>query len=79
MLAHNKLKVYEKALAFGACGEELSAPWGQRPVTVDPFRRAAESVVLNLDLYQRKALPTHLQTTRGSEFLNRILAMLHRF
>ena len=26
MLTHHKLKVYEKALAFGACAEEFSAP-----------------------------------------------------
>ena len=48
MPTHNKLKDYEKALAFGACAEEFSASWGRRHAIVDHFRRAAESVVLNI-------------------------------
>jgi four helix bundle protein len=48
MLTHHKLKVYEKALAFGACAEELSAPWGRRHAITEHFRRAAESIVLNI-------------------------------
>ena len=48
MLTHNKLKVYRKALAFGACAEEFSASWGRRHAIVDHFLKAAESVVLNI-------------------------------
>ncbi len=48
MLTHHKLKVYEKAQAFGACAEKLSASWGRRHAIVDHFRRAAESIVLNI-------------------------------
>ena len=48
MFTHHKLKVYEKALAFGACSEKLSASWGRRHAILDHFRRAAESIVLNI-------------------------------
>jgi len=48
MLTHHRLKVYEKALALGAEAEELSAPWGRRHAIVEHFRRASESIVLNI-------------------------------
>ncbi len=48
MLTHHKLKVYEKALALGSCAEDLSACCGTRHAIVDHFRRASESIVLNL-------------------------------
>jgi four helix bundle protein len=48
MLTHHRLKVYEKALAFGAGAEELCASWGRRHAIVEHFRRAAESFVLNM-------------------------------
>ena len=48
MLIHHKLKVYEKALALGACADELSASWGRRHAIVEHFRRASESIVLNI-------------------------------
>jgi len=48
MLTHHKLKVYEKALALAAGAEGLSAGWGKRHAIVDHFRRASESIVLNL-------------------------------
>jgi four helix bundle protein len=50
MFTHHKLKVYEKALAIAAGGEALSAGWGRRQAIVDHFRRASESIVL--DVYQ---------------------------
>jgi len=48
MLTHHRLKVYEKALALGAGAEELSASWGGRHAIVEHFRRASESIVLNI-------------------------------
>jgi four helix bundle protein len=48
MLTHHRLKVYEKALALGAGAEELSASWGRRHAIVEHFRRASESLVLNI-------------------------------
>src|SRR5438045_1088156 len=48
MLTHHKLKVYEKALALAVGAEDFSAGWGRRHSIVDHFRRASESVVLNI-------------------------------
>ena len=48
MLTHHRLKVYEKALALGAGAEELSGSWGRRHAIVEHFRRASESIVLNI-------------------------------
>ena len=48
MLTHHKLKVYEKALALGTRAEELSASWGRRHAIVEHYRRASESIVLNI-------------------------------
>ena len=48
MLTHHKLKVYEKALALGSCAEDLSVSCCRRHAIVDHFRRASESIVLNL-------------------------------
>ena len=48
MLTHHNLKVYEKALAVAASAEVLSAPWGRRHAIVDQYRRASESIVLNI-------------------------------
>lgn len=48
MFTHHKLRVYEKALALAADAEELSASWGRRQAIVEHFRRASESIVLNI-------------------------------
>jgi len=48
VLTLHRLQVYQKALAFGAGADELSASWGRRHAIVDHFRRASESIVLNL-------------------------------
>jgi four helix bundle protein len=48
MLTHHRLKVYEKALALSADAEVLSGSWGRRHVLVEHFRRASESIVLNI-------------------------------
>jgi four helix bundle protein len=48
MLTHHRLKVYEKALTLGAGAAELSASWGRRHAIVEHFRRASESIVLNI-------------------------------
>ena len=48
MLTHHTLKVYQKALALGASAEVRSASWGRRHAIVEQFRRASESVVLNI-------------------------------
>jgi four helix bundle protein len=48
MLTHHRLNVYEKALALGANAQELSASWGRRHAIVEHFRRASESIVLNI-------------------------------
>jgi len=48
MLTHHDLKVYQKALALAACAEELSASWGKRHAIVSQYRRASESIVLNI-------------------------------
>jgi four helix bundle protein len=48
MLTHYRLKGYQKALVCGAPAEAFSARWGRRHAMVDPFRRAAESIVLNM-------------------------------
>ena len=37
MFTHPKLRVYEKALTFGACAEKLSASWGRRHAISDHF------------------------------------------
>ena len=95
MFTHHNLKVYDKALALAAGAEELSAPWGRRHAVVEQFRRASESIVLNiavemaaqaavkaaayLDLYQRKATLIRVETADGKELLSRIIAMLNRF
>ncbi len=48
MLAHQKLKVYGKALAVVASLTNHSAGWDKRHSVVDQLCRASESVVLNL-------------------------------
>jgi four helix bundle protein len=48
MLIDHKLKVYEKALALAAGADELSASWGRQHAIVDHYRRASESIVLNI-------------------------------
>jgi four helix bundle protein len=48
MFTHHKLKVYEKALVLAAGAEGLSASWGRRHAIVEHFRRASESMVLNI-------------------------------
>jgi hypothetical protein len=63
MLTHQKLKVYEKALALAACAQELSASWGKGHAIVE----------------QQKALSTSIQTAQGRERLSRIIAMLNGF
>ena len=48
MLTHHRLKVYEKALALGVGAEALCTSWGRRHAIVEHFRRASESIVLNI-------------------------------
>ena len=48
MLTHHRFKVYQQALALGAGTEELSGCWGRRHAIVEHFRRASESIVLNI-------------------------------
>lgn len=48
MFTHHKLKVYQRALAVAAGAEALSASWGRRHAIVEHYRRAAESIVLNI-------------------------------
>jgi len=48
MITTHGLKVYEKALNFGAGAEAFSASWGRRHAIVDHFRRASESIVVNI-------------------------------
>ena len=48
MFPHNKLKVYEKALALSVSAEELCSIWGKQHAVVDHFRRASESIILNI-------------------------------
>jgi four helix bundle protein len=48
MFRLDDLKVYQKALPLAASAERLSSSWGKRHVIVDHFRRAAESIVLNI-------------------------------
>src|SRR2546428_12939419 len=78
MLTHHRLKVYEKALALGAEAQELSAPWGRRHAIVEHFRRASESIVLNIAEWARlvspqKVLGGRVETTQEREFLSRIV------
>jgi len=48
MFAHEKLKVYDKALVAVANLVEYSAAWDRRHAIVDQLNRASESIVLNL-------------------------------
>ena len=48
MLAHEKLHVYSKAIAFVAAASAVSAAWSKRHAVVDQLERASESLILNL-------------------------------
>jgi four helix bundle protein len=48
MLAHEKLHVYGKALAFVAATSAFSADWSKRHAVVDQLDRALDSLILNL-------------------------------
>ncbi len=48
MLTLDNLKVYDKALVLAAGAEALTVGWGRRHAIADHFRRASESIVLNL-------------------------------
>ena len=48
MFTHHKLKVHEKALALSVSAEELCSTWGKQHAVVDHFRRASESIILNI-------------------------------
>jgi four helix bundle protein len=48
MFTHHKLQVYQKALVLSAGAEAFCAGWGRQHAVVDHFRRASESIVLNL-------------------------------
>ncbi len=48
MLAHEKLQVYGKAIAFVASASALSGTWGKKHAVVDQLERASESLILNL-------------------------------
>ncbi len=48
LFAHEKLKVYQRALAFFSLADEMAARWDVKHAITDHFPRAAESIVLNL-------------------------------
>jgi len=48
MLAHEKLHVYGKALAFVAAASAFSSTWSKKHAVVDQLGRASESLILNL-------------------------------
>ena len=48
MLAHEKLHVYGKALAFVTAASAFSAVWGKKHAVVDQLDRASDSLILNL-------------------------------
>jgi len=48
MFAHEKLHVYQKALAFVSAASVLSAAWSKKHAVVDQIDRASESLILNL-------------------------------
>src|SRR5580765_7944071 len=61
MFAHEKLQLYAKALDFCANAAELSAGWDKKHAVVDQFRRAAESIPLNLaEAVRQHAAPGRL-------------------
>ena|SRR5437016_9268806 len=48
MLAHEKLHVYGKSLAFVTSASALSAGWSKKHAVIDQLHRASESLILNL-------------------------------
>jgi hypothetical protein len=64
MLAHQKLKVYGKALAAVAGLTNHSVQWDKRHAVVDQLCRASESVVLNLVEGVRVSNLAHKQQRR---------------
>src|SRR5213075_3040054 len=48
MLAHEKLHVYGKALAFVTAVSAFSAVWSKKHAVVDQLDRASDSLILNL-------------------------------
>ena len=48
MLAHEKLRVYSKALAFVSAVSACSTTWSKKHAVVDQLGRASESLILNL-------------------------------
>jgi four helix bundle protein len=48
MLAHEKLQVYGKALAFVAAASGFSSSWSRKHAVVDQLDRASDSLILNL-------------------------------
>ena len=48
LFAHEKLNVYQHALAFFRLADEMAAAWDPKHAITDHFPRAAESIVVNL-------------------------------
>src|SRR5882724_2448058 len=48
MLAHEKLDVYGKSLAFAAAASAYSTGWSKSHAVVDQLDRASESLIVNL-------------------------------
>jgi four helix bundle protein len=48
VFAHEKLKVYQRALAFFRLADEMAGSWDAKHAISDHLPRAAESIVLNL-------------------------------
>jgi len=48
LFGHEKLKVYQRALAFFSLADEMATRWDVKHAITDHFPRAAESIVLNL-------------------------------
>jgi four helix bundle protein len=48
MFAHQKLKVYDKALSFAAAVNSLTGAWPKIHAVLDHLNRASDSIVLNI-------------------------------
>jgi four helix bundle protein len=72
MLAHQGLRVYDKALEFVGAVSRVSVSWSRKHAVVDELDRASESIVLNLaegaNLYSGGSKLRALEYALGSAF-----------
>jgi four helix bundle protein len=62
VFAHEKLHVYNKALAFASTAAALTSRWDKKHALVDHLARAAESIVLNLaEAARQRGAPARLR------------------